>query len=994
MPADNKGKGKEPKQRKKPGRVPTSCAECRRLKLRCDKNVNFRRCPMGAEIPCGQCVKRGCGSICPDGVLTPGKNGRLVLAGTEELHDRISHFSSRIRDLEGALQALQTQVSDAPHPLLLKDSLGELTPAPAPLRPTTSSSADPISTPIPGPSRRTPPTTIATMEPDPAAITEFSGTLSVSGNGQSSFCGPTARLERPSRGDAKPSRLSSELFEFACEDHTGKKERLGNEIFHLRPSPSEASRLLELYLQYGKVMYSPVPRTEVYDEIFMPVYRAGSFSDLQPDTLALLFMVFAISIHFDPKRRSESHDANEYYYLAKASLHLASDRENTLHYIQTLIHMSHYLHFSGSESALSDSRSDYLSRAIRIGFKMGLHLHGVRWDLPDDLAQRRSRMFCEIFLLDTWTSFYSGRPPMVSLAFMDRTTPKDIDEGVDSEGNKKPGFHTWTYKYAILLHSIMAVAFGPKPPPYSTILDLDLKIRNFPVPMRWRPMCEPEDTPAPPPDVQMVRFMVSFAKESTLLNLHRSYFISALEEMPNDLPSHPFIPSVLAIYRSAWRLMRGLRFIWDIAPELVSKMSVAWSQALSAAVIICLFVTMTPGSHLTGPALNELDLLIVLFEEAVPTCRAASDLILDLRSLRRHSRLTAGRSYQDEGYVISTSDLGRLNGKTYLLMQPEAGAARSTRTTPNTGASHRHPGSRQLSTSRQSAPVKRDPSSPGSASATLSEFPVNPQFTSSPVSSMSLHPALQHHSVSSDAAYSHHHAHPHVPYTHSHSSSSNSHTPTPISHVSDVSATHPSQPSASTSSPSKAHFIQPAPPPAPISSSRPQSTPSSLHPTILQDIHDFTMRGAPASSSAEHYFDFPPQEDVDDASMSVRVATQIRGSDTSRTFSGSVGAHPTSAAALRTRGHSVPEYQSHQYQTPTPAQPHAHSHSPSALGAHQDSEYGFFQSLESSFGLEYMPQPRSPFTAANFNVTGMSGGVASSTMHASYQELVEHLGFH
>jgi hypothetical protein len=69
-----------------------------------------------------------------------------------------------------------------------------------------------------------------------------------------------------------------------------------------------------------------------------------------------------------------------------------------------------------------------------------------------------------------------------------------------------------------------------------------------------------------------------------LLNLHRSYFISALEESPVDLASHSFIPSVLAVYRSAWRLMRGLRFIWGVAPELVSKMNAAWSQALSAAV--------------------------------------------------------------------------------------------------------------------------------------------------------------------------------------------------------------------------------------------------------------------------------------------------------------------------------------------------------------------------------------------------------------------------
>lgn len=121
---------------------------------------------------------------------------------------------------------------------------------------------------------------------------------------------------------------------------------------------------------------------------------------------------------------------------------------------------------------------------------------------------------------------------MVSLAFMDRTTPTDYDEGTDVEGNKKPGcrcslvgfltslyllptsVHVWTYKYAVLLHSVMAIAFGPRPPPYSSILDLDLKIRNFPVPAQWRPVCDPEGPP-PPPEIHMARFLVSFAKESS-----------------------------------------------------------------------------------------------------------------------------------------------------------------------------------------------------------------------------------------------------------------------------------------------------------------------------------------------------------------------------------------------------------------------------------------------------------------------------------------------
>lgn len=127
--------------------------------------------------------------------------------------------------------------------------------------------------------------------------------------------------------------------------------------------------------------------------------------------------------------------------------------------------------------------------------------------------------------------------------------------------------------------------------------------------------------------------------------------MSALEQSPDDLAKHTFIPSVLAIYRSAWRLIRNLRYIWKAVPDLVSKVNVAWSQALSSAVniaisfflndlffiqrlsfilqvVMCLFVTRTPSSPLTDPALDELDSLVELFQEAVETCEAANDLLV------------------------------------------------------------------------------------------------------------------------------------------------------------------------------------------------------------------------------------------------------------------------------------------------------------------------------------------------------------------------------
>ena len=155
----------EPAKKRRRGATRLSCAECRRslqspshfypasltffvfrLKLRCDRG-----------IPCGSCVKRGCGAICPDGnyilitgdhhssrlcpgSLTTGQGNRyvtenvcnmfssnstyrFVLASTQELHEKITELCSRVRDLEDALRTSHAQNSIEPHPMLSDDLL-------------------------------------------------------------------------------------------------------------------------------------------------------------------------------------------------------------------------------------------------------------------------------------------------------------------------------------------------------------------------------------------------------------------------------------------------------------------------------------------------------------------------------------------------------------------------------------------------------------------------------------------------------------------------------------------------------------------------------------------------------------------------------------------------------------------------------------------------------------------------------------------------------
>lgn len=73
---------------------------------------------------------------------------------------------------------------------------------------------------------------------------------------------------------------------------------------------------------------------------------------------------------------------------------------------------------------------------------------------------------------------------------------------------------------------------------------------------------------------------------AALLNLHRTYFAQALRDQPNDLLRHRYGPSVMATYRSAWRLIEGLKQPTRRAPGLIAKHNLAWSHALSAAVCL------------------------------------------------------------------------------------------------------------------------------------------------------------------------------------------------------------------------------------------------------------------------------------------------------------------------------------------------------------------------------------------------------------------------
>ncbi|KAH8825475.1 hypothetical protein DL96DRAFT_112680 [Flagelloscypha sp. PMI_526] len=103
-----------PKQRKatisRMSRGLVACAECKRMKLKCDK-----------KVPCSSCVRRECSSICPTGILISRQASRSILAEdnfTRIAQDDIARLRERNYNSKMRLHSLILIRSKDIHPLL------------------------------------------------------------------------------------------------------------------------------------------------------------------------------------------------------------------------------------------------------------------------------------------------------------------------------------------------------------------------------------------------------------------------------------------------------------------------------------------------------------------------------------------------------------------------------------------------------------------------------------------------------------------------------------------------------------------------------------------------------------------------------------------------------------------------------------------------------------------------------------------------------------
>ncbi|KDR81167.1 hypothetical protein GALMADRAFT_222679 [Galerina marginata CBS 339.88] len=626
-----------------------SCAECRRLKLRCDK-----------KLPCGSCFRRGCESICPLGILAAGQGTRFILADTEQLHEKIYEMSNRIRQLEDGLAILQSTVSDQRHPLLT-DELLKIKFGSEAINARQHTSDE---------------------ESTAAKSIDALGTLTLGSSGEMQYFGRSAGSERAGEeADGSSEEDNDEtnsphdifleveklanLFPFA---NKGRPTNQGLELIEtFLPTFDLASKLCDSYIQHGSYFFRPIKADDLLNGLFPSVYnrilaRTQTVPQPQPadkeydspHALATLCFVFALGCLLDLTRMPYNSEAERYYDLGRAALSLRPVYDSpNMDSVQAMGLMATYHSLAGKKYS-RDSAWCVMSFAAKLAQSVRLvYRDSARWNMDPKTVQKRRNLFWEVFSADVSHSLALGRPPAIHLSYVDCEFPLDDDASLSTDAEHQNGF--WRMKHTFakdIYNSVADATLIAHSPSYNTILDLDRKVREISFPATFNPYVTKEVGPQifHSSSLSLRDFYASQHRTVTMIYLHRSFFAQAMLDHPTNPLLSPFAPSFLTAYRSASVIIKASAHLFERCAAMAMRLWFLMYHTFSAAVIVGTVVTRSPNSNIASIAMRDFNLALSLFERTAAQSQRAKIALGVLLKLRDKAK----RAYEQFSALSNT----------------------------------------------------------------------------------------------------------------------------------------------------------------------------------------------------------------------------------------------------------------------------------------------------------------------------------------------------
>ncbi|KAK8846887.1 hypothetical protein IAR55_005977 [Kwoniella newhampshirensis] len=694
-----------------------SCAECRRLKLKCDR-----------KIPCENCVRRSKASICPHGALKSAKGRTLILESNEVLHDRIGALEEALR---------QATTDRGGHPLLEKayhlDSLdddllvtesGQTLDAqldrtgsqPIGDRYMIASSSRRRESPAGATSRRG---SVIGMEYDdqgpPPEGEEHYGHLHVDRGDwtASRFYGDASSLylvaqeprrptlNQPQRDGGegpyyfRPGWVESFMFE---RNSALRSQHTLNALIGQLPPRQEADKLAGYYFENVAWGFAILDKNVFTTDIFNRFYEG-----IQPDAqrLAVLYLVMSLGALFDPASPSGAHNnpySRDLFALGRACLTI--DSSGTIIFVQAINLMVTWLYNGGSPVSSNQSTWPLLGMAMRVVQALGLHRDGKHFGLSEADSTERRRVFWEIYSSDVIHAVTSGRPRSMTSATYDVPYPADVDS--DN--------YYCAMRYRLcggVLCKINDAQCSTTPTTYEKALQLDRELRNFQQNLPDQLTTADGQYSSPSSLTRVIqRHTMRFQCNLGFLILHRGWFARALFDQPDEPLRSKYSASYIGCLEACKIILGVVRQLTDDAPFVCRRRWFYHFHSFTACACLAASVIRAPQSMLAQSSLLSLDEGLRLFEEAEKHEELA--MLLPLRDTARRRFAYTGRSMP-----TSDEDLAMLG----------VGQKRTPQSTVNPRST-----SNELSVSPQQ--VLAPPTADSNA---LFSFPTTPVIHSNPV---------------------------------------------------------------------------------------------------------------------------------------------------------------------------------------------------------------------------------------------------------------------
>ena len=150
----------------------------------------------------------------------------------------------------------------------------------------------------------------------------------------------------------------------------------------------------------------------------------------------------------------------------------------------------------------------------------------------------------------------------------------------------------WYFKYVFtekIFASVVQLTQAARPPSYKVVLDIDRRIRETQLPPALDVFFAEQD-PHGSPRVYMKAYALSQFRSTVILYIHRSFFVQALLDHPDNPLKSPYAPSFLAVYRAASDnirlLIEHIKCHWDLTMRCVFVHWFCWRMWLTLGVVL------------------------------------------------------------------------------------------------------------------------------------------------------------------------------------------------------------------------------------------------------------------------------------------------------------------------------------------------------------------------------------------------------------------------